>query len=275
MSLADEELYIPAPGSRFVEARSFVWNLVSTRSTQFGYFDDLLGHPEWKGRKILDFGGNVGTFLVGAGNRVNHDEYWCLDLNREVVDQGQRTYPRAHFVHYNRYSSQYNPNGVRYLPIPDIGIKFDIILAFSVFTHIDQSEMLELVGSLRNMLAPEGVLAFTFWDPHSDMSLSDPCHRSPGAKPRSGLISRKYSSQPESLSQSATARASALFPLEWLMKMVAMCSCEGDAPRCSCYRRSTSVTSGRSQRLEAGHSAVAVRDGNRIYLDLVRKAAPM
>ena len=178
MSLADEELYIPAAGSRFVEGRSFAWNLVSTRSTQFDYFDDLLGHPEWKGRKILDFGGNVGTFLVGAGSRVNHAEYWCLDLNQDVVDQGQRTYPDAHFVHYNRYNSQYNPNGVRYLPIPDFGIKFDIILAFSVFTHIDRSEMLELVGSLRNMLAPEGVLAFTFWDPHADMSLSDPSHRS-------------------------------------------------------------------------------------------------
>ena len=120
-----------------------------------------------EGPKILDFGGNVGTFLVGAGSQVDHDDYWCLDLNQDVVEQGQRTYPRAHFVHYNRYSSQYNPNGVRYLPVPDSGVKLDIILAFSVFTHIDQSEMLELVGSLRSMLAPEGVLAFTFWDPHS------------------------------------------------------------------------------------------------------------
>lgn len=178
MSLADESLFIPSAGSPFVEGRSFAWNLVSTRSTQFGYFDDLLGHPEWKGRKILDFGGNVGTFLVGAGSRVEHEDYWCLDVNQDVVEQGRRTYPRAHFVHYNRYSSQYNPNGVRYLPVPDCGVKFDIILAFSVFTHIDRTEMLELVGSLRRMLAPEGVLAFTFWDPHSDMSRADPTHPS-------------------------------------------------------------------------------------------------
>jgi SAM-dependent methyltransferase len=178
MSIADEALYIPAAGSRFIEARSFAWNLVSTRSTQFGYFDHLLGLPEWKGRKILDFGGNVGTFLVGAGSRVDHDDYWCLDLNQDVVEQGRRTFPGAHFVHYNRYSSQYNPYGVRYLPVPDCGVKFDIILAFSVFTHIDRSEMLELVGSLRSMLAPEGVLAFTFWDPHFDMSRADPTHPS-------------------------------------------------------------------------------------------------
>src|SRR5262252_3734766 len=125
MSLADESLFIPAPGSAFASGRSFAWNLVSTRSTQFGYFDELLGHPVWQGRKILDFGGNIGTFLAGAGARVDRQKYWCIDLNQDVVEQGRRTYPDAHFIHYNRYSSQYNPGGIRCLPIPDCGLKFD------------------------------------------------------------------------------------------------------------------------------------------------------
>ena len=174
MSLADEALFIPGVDSLFLEGRSFAWNLVSTRATQFSYFDKVLDHPSWKGRKLLDFGGNVGTFLVGAGNHLDHKDYWCIDLNLDVVEQGRRIYPHAHFVHYNRYSSQYNPTGVRHLPIPDCGLKFDIIMAFSVFTHTDRSEMIELVGSLRNMLTPGGVLAFTFDDPHYDRSLSDP-----------------------------------------------------------------------------------------------------
>jgi SAM-dependent methyltransferase len=174
MSLADEALFVAGEGSPFVKGRSFAWNLISTRSTQFSYFDKVLERPTWKGRKLLDFGGNVGTFLVGAGNHVDHRDYWSIDLNLDVVEQGRRTYPQAHFIHYDRYSPQYNPNGVRYLPIPDCGVKFDIIMAFSVFTHTDRSEMLELVGSLRSMLAPEGVLAFTFWDPHYDRSLCDP-----------------------------------------------------------------------------------------------------
>ena len=174
MSLADEALFVAGAGSLFREGRSFAWNLFSSRRTQFSYFDQLLERPIWKGRKVLDFGGNVGTFLVGAGDNVDHDDYWCIDLNLDVVEQGRRTYPQAHFVHYNRYSVQYNPNGARHMPIPDCGVKFDIILAFSVFTHTDRSEMLELVGSLRSMLVSEGVLAFTFFDPHYDRSLSDP-----------------------------------------------------------------------------------------------------
>src|SRR5262245_9526257 len=106
MSLNDEARFVPANGSLFAKARSFAWNLVSTRQTQFRYFDQVLGQPVWKGRKILDFGGNVGTFLGCASEHVDHENYWCLDLNLDVVEQGQRTYPRAHFMHYNRYSSQ-------------------------------------------------------------------------------------------------------------------------------------------------------------------------
>lgn len=174
MSLADDALFLATAGALFPAGRTFRWNLVSTRRTQFSYFDQLLGHPVWNGRKVLDFGGNIGTFLIGAGPNVDHDDYWCIDLNPAVIEQGRRTYPRAHFVHYNRYNSQFNPNGVRDLRIPDCGVKFDMILAFSVFTHIDRFEMLQLVGSLRRMLVREGVLAFTFFDPHYDRSLSDP-----------------------------------------------------------------------------------------------------
>lgn len=147
---------------------------ISTRETQFSYFDRQLQGPSWKGSKILDFGGNVGGFLVSAGKRVDHDDYWCLDLNPGAIEQGGRNFPRAHFFHYNRYSSQYNPSGVRNLAVPDMGLKFDIILAFSVFTHTHRDEMLELVGQLRNMLRPQGVLAFTFTDPAYDRSQSNP-----------------------------------------------------------------------------------------------------
>lgn len=151
-----------------------MWNLISTRVTQFAYFDHLLHRPAWKRSRVLDFGGNVGGFLVGGSDKVDHNNYWCLDLNRDAVEQGRRNYPRANFMHYNRYSSQFNPNGVRHLPIPDLGLKFDIILAFSVFTHTHEKEMLDLVGQLRDMLAPGGVIAFTFTDPRYDRSLSDP-----------------------------------------------------------------------------------------------------
>jgi SAM-dependent methyltransferase len=146
----------------------------SQRQTQFSYFDQLLAGPVWNGSKILDFGGNVGGFLASAGDRVDHDDYWCLDITRAAIEQGRDSFPRAHFVFYNRYGSYFNPSGIRHLPVPDLGLKFDIILAFSVFTHTHQNEMLELVEQLRSLLVPGGVFAFTFFDPCYDRSLSDP-----------------------------------------------------------------------------------------------------
>ena len=134
----------------------------------------MLDHPVWKGSKILDFGGNVGGFLAGAGDNVDHDDYWCLDVTKGAIESGQRNYPRAHFVHFNRYSSYFNPDGVPYLPVPDLGLKFDIIVAFSVFTHTHRNEMVELVNQLRSHLSSRGALAFTFSDPSYDHSLANP-----------------------------------------------------------------------------------------------------
>ena len=158
----------------------------STRVNQFGYFDEVLGHPRWQGRKILDFGGNIGNFLVGVNGHVRHEDYWCMEVHPEVVEEGRRKYPSAHFVHFNRYSSEFNPDGIRNLPVPDDGIRFDLILAFSVFTHIDLTEMLELSSSLRALLAPGGAYAFTFCDPRYDRSLSSP-ELAPGSDVRKSL----------------------------------------------------------------------------------------
>jgi len=140
-------------------------DFISTRTSQFDYFSQVLGNPAWRHRKVLDFGGNRGGFLSEAGHSVDHEDYWCLDIGRAALAEGRKQFPKAHFLHYDRYNSEYNPGGCRNQPVPDSGLQFDFILAFSVFTHIHQREMLELIAQLRGLLAPSGVLAFTFTDP--------------------------------------------------------------------------------------------------------------
>lgn len=157
----------------------------TTRETQFAYFDEILGHPDWRGRKVLDFGGNNAAFLRRAEG-IDHGDYWCMDVHQPALEQGRIDFPGAHFVHYDRYSGEYNPDGIVHLPIPDLGTRFDIIIAFSVFTHVHRSELLELVPMLRRMLAPKGALAFTFCDPRYDRSLSDPA-LPPGPDTRKNL----------------------------------------------------------------------------------------
>ena len=68
-------------------------------------------------------------------------------------------------MHYNRYNCSFNPEGTADIPIPELGVEFDFIVAYSVFTHIAREEMHDLVGQLRARLKPWGTLAFTFIDP--------------------------------------------------------------------------------------------------------------
>jgi hypothetical protein len=133
------------------------------KATQFAYFDKQLGHPNWRGKRVLDFGGNKGNLLLDPACTIRHQDYYCLDVIGEAIEEGRKTFPDANFIHYDRYNCSFNPEGVRELPVPDLGVEFDFMLAYSVFTHTTFEEMKELVAQLQQR---GRTLAFTFIDPH-------------------------------------------------------------------------------------------------------------
>jgi SAM-dependent methyltransferase len=136
------------------------------KSGQFAYFNKQLDYPDWTRQKVLDFGGNAGNLLLNEDCTIRPENYYCVDVLREAIAEGRRKFPDAHWVHYNRYNCSFNPEGIEDLPLPEMGAEFDIILAYSVFTHTTREEMRDLVEQLRARLAPGGRLAFTFIDPH-------------------------------------------------------------------------------------------------------------
>jgi len=133
---------------------------------RFAYFNHQLDYPNWRGKFVLDFGGNEGNLLLDYGCMISPETYYCLDVLKQPLQVGRKRFPMAHWVHYNRYNWSFNPEGIRGLSIPDMGVKFDLILAYSVFTHTTREEMHILVDELRRQLRPGGTLAFTFIDPH-------------------------------------------------------------------------------------------------------------
>lgn len=139
-------------------------NLV--KSSQFAYFNEQLGDPDWSGKLVFDFGGNRGGLLLDPSCTIRQQDYYCVDVVGDAIKEGRRLFPLAHFEHYDRYNRSFNPEGVVDLPAPDLGVRFDFILAYSVFTHTTLDEMRDLVGQLEAFLAPGGALAFTFIDPH-------------------------------------------------------------------------------------------------------------
>jgi SAM-dependent methyltransferase len=138
----------------------------STKTGQFTYFSLQLGESIWRGKDVLDFGGNVGKILQDPNCTIDEGRYWCLDVVEDATEKGKAAYPKAHWFFYNRYCFAFNPHGVRGLPLPDLGRKFDYIVAYSVFTNTTVTDMLQLESQLESILAPGGALAFTFIDPY-------------------------------------------------------------------------------------------------------------
>ncbi len=137
----------------------------SIRSGQFAYFSRQLGIRDWRGKDVLDFGGNVGNILRDPECTIDEDRYWCMDVIREAIERGRLQYPKANWLFYDRYNFGFNPDGIRGLRIPEIEQRFDIIVAYSVFTSTPREELVELVGQLGALLKDDGVLAFSFIDP--------------------------------------------------------------------------------------------------------------
>lgn len=138
----------------------------STRIGQFTYFSLQVGEPVWRGKKVLDFGGNIGNILRDPNSTIDEEHYWCLDIVNDAIKTGKTSYPKSHWVFYDRYCFSFNPYGIPDLPLPDMRQTFDYIVAFSVFTNTTETDMLELVSQLEGILANHGTLAFTFIDPY-------------------------------------------------------------------------------------------------------------
>jgi len=141
-------------------------SFITRNDGQFVYFDTQLRSPNWKRKSVLDFGGNIGNVLHHPRSAIEADKYWCIDVSRDAIEVGRKAAPGAHFIFYDRYNFEYNPDGIRDLAIPVNGNRFDFVLALSVFTHTPLTEMLELAKNLEQLLNRGGRLAFTFFDPH-------------------------------------------------------------------------------------------------------------
>jgi SAM-dependent methyltransferase len=162
----------------------------AVKTSQFAYFDKQLDHPEWSGKSVLDFGGNRGNILRDPACRIDPRNYYCVDVIKEAIEEGRKSFPEAHWFHYNRYNCSFNPAGFVDLPIPEFERKFDLVLAYSVFTHTTLAETKDLVRQLEAQLAPGGTLAFTFIDPHWNENLKWRLERTNAARELDEMLER-------------------------------------------------------------------------------------
>jgi SAM-dependent methyltransferase len=126
----------------------------------FKYNNDI----DWTTDKILDFGCNVGNYVSNAGSNISPDNYLGIDLNLKSIEEARHRYPKFNFIHYDKWHPSWNPNGALGLNVQNfVKEKFDVIIAYSVFTHTSILQTKQEIDNLLVLLKPGGKILFTIW----------------------------------------------------------------------------------------------------------------
>jgi ubiquinone/menaquinone biosynthesis C-methylase UbiE len=133
----------------------------------FGFQDylkviDALAKYDIISRRMLDFGGSTGRAFRHFRAQGGVGEVWACDFKKISVQWCKE--------HYGTSVNVFLSTVVPSLPIEDD--YFDLITAFSVFTHIDELEDAWLL-ELRRILKPGGLLYLTVHDENTWRVMSD------------------------------------------------------------------------------------------------------
>ena len=128
-----------------------------------------------RGRRLYDFGGSTGRVFRHFYCQAREFDVWSSDFKVGTYLWNQQHLPGDLRVFLNGFAPP--------LPLPDR--HFDIVTAFSVFTHIDELESAWLL-ELRRILKPGGLLYLSvhdesFWENLPSAAL-DALHKSPGGE---------------------------------------------------------------------------------------------
>ena len=100
------------------------------------------------GLHVLDFGCGCARVLAYFFHHARRGLYTGTDIDADAISWNRGKYPDK---------ASWNTNGVR-PPLPYPNESFDVVLAISVFTHLDETLQVEWLQELHRILAPGGIL---------------------------------------------------------------------------------------------------------------------
>jgi SAM-dependent methyltransferase len=112
----------------------------------------------------LDFGSGAGRLAVGIAEAFGQIAlYRGVDVQRELIDWASANLggPRFEFVHVDAANERYNPDGGGFVPIPADDADFDIVYAYSVFSHMRGADVRTYLGEFARILRPSGTAYLT------------------------------------------------------------------------------------------------------------------
>lgn len=115
-------------------------------NNKYHLFRSVMGDP--MGASVLDWGGNSGNLLRYSEGDIDEHNYTCVDVDQQAVQAGAEYHPHSRFVHWNKWSSSYNPTGHHNIRWPEIPAH-DLVYSFSIFTHTSYEEFVQTVEWLQ------------------------------------------------------------------------------------------------------------------------------
>jgi ubiquinone/menaquinone biosynthesis C-methylase UbiE len=110
--------------------------------------------------RLLDFGCGAGRLAIGIAEVFGRiGLYLGIDVQEELISWARRTIgsrPGFDFALVDAVNERYNPDGVaaHRLPCPDGG--FDVVYAYSVFSHMRGADVEAYLGEFARVLAQGG-----------------------------------------------------------------------------------------------------------------------
>jgi SAM-dependent methyltransferase len=105
---------------------------------------------------VLDFGCGVGRVLRWLRATMPHSQFTCADTDAEAIAWLGEHYTGIQLISLTK-------DGLPPIAVPDA--RFDLVLAYSVFTHLDVNYQDAWLAELRRVVMPDGMLLLTISGP--------------------------------------------------------------------------------------------------------------
>lgn len=107
------------------------------------YFENII---PLKDKTVVDWGCNHGNMLE---YQPCDFDYIGLDIDKNIINQNKIKWPHYQWIHMDAFNHQYNPDGGNEWPVIR---KHDLVLMFSIFTHMDIVSMDSYIKRMQSPL---------------------------------------------------------------------------------------------------------------------------
>lgn len=133
-------------------------NKFSLHQETYNLFDHFDRLHSLKNKSILDFGGGFGNLIISSKGNIDPFNYTCIDVDATNLAKGKKMFEQSVWIHSDEYNPMYNPNGDQDLKING---KFDVIIAYSVFTHDSFESLIKNCKKFKSVLNTKGKIFVT------------------------------------------------------------------------------------------------------------------